>query len=70
LDYGYNKHCRNLSKEEIEMNLKSGKPFVIRQKMPENKEIVYNDLVYGKITINSNDLDDQVLIKQDRLSDL
>lgn len=52
------------------MNLKLGKPFVIRQKMPENKEIVYNDLVYGKIIINSNDLDDQVLIKQDRLSDL
>lgn len=65
---GYNKHCRNLSNEEIEMNLKSGKSFVIRQKMPENKMITYYDEVYGNISINSNDLDDQILIKQDRFS--
>jgi glutamyl-tRNA synthetase len=33
--------------------------------MPENKVITYNDEVYGCISINSNDLDDQILIKQD-----
>jgi glutamyl-tRNA synthetase len=62
---GYNGHCRNLSKDEIEKSLQEGKPFVIRQKMPENKIITYYDEVYGDITFNSNDLDDQVLIKQD-----
>ena len=67
---GYNKHCRNLSKEEIEKNLQKGKRFVIRQKMPENKIITYHDAVYGDISINSNELDDQVLIKQDRLSNV
>ena len=67
---GYNKHCRNLSKEEIEKNLQEGKRFVIRQKMPENKIITYHDAVYGEISINSNELDDQVLIKQDRLSNV
>ena len=67
---GYNKHCRNLSKEEIEKNLQEGKRFVIRQKMPENKIITYHDAVYGDISINSNELDDQVLIKQDRLSNV
>ena len=62
---GYNGHCRNLSKDEIEKNLQDGKPFVIRQKMPDNQIITYHDEVYGDITFNSNDLDDQVLIKQD-----
>lgn len=62
---GYNKHCRNLSKDEIDKNLKEGKPFVIRQKMPENEIVSYYDEVYGNITFNTNDLDDQVLIKQD-----
>jgi glutamyl-tRNA synthetase len=62
---GYNGHCRNLSKDEIEKNLQDGKSFVIRQKMPDNQIINYYDEVYGNITFNSNDLDDQVLIKQD-----
>ena len=31
--FGYNRHCRNLSKEEMEGFLKAGKPYVIRQKM-------------------------------------
>lgn len=63
--FGYNGHCRNLSKEEIEENLKNNKPYVIRQKLPLNKDIEYNDKIYGKIKINTSVLDDQVLIKQD-----
>ncbi|MDO4731276.1 MAG: glutamate--tRNA ligase family protein, partial [Clostridia bacterium] len=31
---GYDSHCRNLSKEEVEENLKAGKEYVIRQKTP------------------------------------
>ena len=30
----YDKHCLHLSKEEVEANLKAGKPFVIRQNNP------------------------------------
>lgn len=62
---GYDGHCRHLSKEEIEQNLKDGKPYVIRQKIPNNIDIHYNDMVYGEIEFNSSILDDQVLIKQD-----
>ena len=61
----YDGHCRNLSKEEIEENLKAGKPFVIRQKMPETGTTSFNDVVFGEITVENSNLDDQILIKAD-----
>lgn len=62
---GYDRHCRNLSEEEIEANLKAGIPYVIRQKMPLDGETTYHDFVYGDITFPNKDLDDQILIKTD-----
>ena len=62
---GYDRHCRNLSEEEIEANLKAGIPYVIRQKMPLDGETSYHDFVYGDITFPNKDLDDQILIKTD-----
>lgn len=61
----YDRHCLSLSKEEIEENLKSGKPFVIRQKMPQEGTTTFTDAVYGTITVENNELDDQILIKSD-----
>ncbi len=60
----YNGRCRNLSAPEIKNKLESHK-HVIRFKVPENKAVEFNDLVYGKIKVNSDGLDDQVLIKSD-----
>ncbi len=62
---GYDRHCRNLSPEEVEEKLKAGIPYVIRQKMPLDGESTYHDLVYGDITIKNDELDDQILIKAD-----
>ena len=33
----YDKHCLSLSKEEVEANLAAGKPYVIRQNNPTNR---------------------------------
>ena len=62
---GYDRHCRDLSPEEIQKNLDAGLPYVIRQKMPLEGSTSYHDLVYGDITFPNEDLDDQVLIKTD-----
>ena len=62
---GYDRHCRDLSPEEIADNLAKGIPYVIRQKMPLEGDSTYNDLVYGDITVPNEDLDDQVLLKAD-----
>lgn len=40
-------------------------PYVIRLKIPDNRDISFEDLIRGKITINTNQLDDQILIKSD-----
>ncbi|HNV96993.1 MAG TPA: glutamate--tRNA ligase [bacterium] len=61
----YDRHCLNLSSEEIQEKLKNKEPYVIRMKLPDNEIITFNDLVYGEVKINTNDLDDQVLIKSD-----
>jgi len=60
----YDRHCHHLSKEEIEKLLASGTPYVIRQLMPEGST-TFHDQVYGSITIENKELEDQILIKSD-----
>lgn len=62
---GYDRHCRDLSRAEIEDNLAEGLPYVIRQKMPLTGSTTFNDAVYGSITVDNSELEDQILIKSD-----
>ena len=61
----YDKHCLSLSKEEIEANLAAGKPFVIRQNIPNEGTTTFRDELYGDITVENAELDDMILIKSD-----
>lgn len=61
----YDGHCRNLPREEVEARVAAGEPCVIRLKLPEDHVVAFDDAVRGRIEINTNDLDDQVLIKTD-----
>ena len=61
----YDKHCLGLSKEEIEANLAAGKPFVIRQNIPNEGTTTFHDELYGDITVENAELDDMILIKSD-----
>ena len=61
----YDKHCLNLSKEEVEKNLAEGKPFVIRQNNPRTGTTTFHDELYGDITVDNSELDDMILIKSD-----
>ncbi|HEX2926195.1 MAG TPA: glutamate--tRNA ligase [Ruminiclostridium sp.] len=63
----YDRCCLKLSKEEIEENLKNNVPYVIRQKMPDTGTTSFDDAVYGTITVENSELDDQILIKTDGL---
>ena len=62
---GYDGHCRSLSREEVEQNLAEGKPYVIRQRMPDEGSTSYVDEVYGEVSIDNSELRDQIMIKAD-----
>ena len=64
--YGEYATCRNLSYEEIEANIKAGKPYVLRlrsQGSPD-KEITFVDAIKGEIKLPEN-IHDIVLLKKD-----
>ena len=61
----YDGHCRNLTKEEVEAKLAAGVPYVIRQKMPSEGVTTFHDLVYGDVSVENKELEDQILIKSD-----
>lgn len=62
---GYDRHCRDLSQAEIDALLASNTPYVIRQRMPIEGSTTFDDVVYGSITIDNKELEDQILIKSD-----
>ncbi len=59
----YDQHCLHLSKEEIQKNLDNKVPYTIRMVIPKNETIIFEDVIRGKIKFNTNDVDDQVIIK-------
>ena len=61
----YDKHCLNLSKEEIERRIANGESYVIRQNVPAEGVGSYQDLVYGEISVDYKDIEDGILIKSD-----
>jgi glutamyl-tRNA synthetase len=70
--FSYDLHTRNnlknsltLSPEEVATRLERGDHYVIRFKMPENRDIVEEDLIRGRVSFNTNQLDDKVLFKSD-----
>lgn len=62
---GYDRHCRDLPQEEVKRLLDAGTPYVIRQKVPLTGSTSYTDAVFGEITIENKEIEDQVLIKTD-----
>lgn len=62
---GYDRRCRDLPAEEVEKNLAEGLPYVIRQKVPLTGSTGFTDAVYGEITIENKEIEDQILLKAD-----
>ena len=61
----YDKHCLSLSKEEVAERIARGEPYVIRQNIPEHGSSTYHDEVFGDVTVDFKDLEDNILIKSD-----
>ncbi|HHV38666.1 MAG TPA: glutamate--tRNA ligase [Tepidimicrobium sp.] len=61
----YDGFCRSLSLDEARERISEGEEYVVRLKLPHNRDIKFHDVVRGDITINTEDIDDQVLLKSD-----
>ncbi len=69
-NFQYDSHTRmncinslTLPKEEVEKRIANGEKYVVRIKIEPNEDIEVDDMVRGKVVINSNILDDKVLYK-------
>jgi len=60
----YDRHCLNLSDEEMRKYEEEGRKPVIRLKIPA-KKIVFNDLLRGEVTFDGGLLSDFVIMKSD-----
>ena len=60
----YDKKCRYLNKEEVQKKLYLWEGYTVRLKVPENEEIEFTDQIRWKIKINSKEIDDQILLKE------
>lgn len=61
----YDGHCRELSLEEVEKKLAENQESVIRLKVPKGEKIKFTDLIRGEIVVQSDIINDQVLMKSD-----
>ena len=61
----YDKHCLHLSKSEIDDNLKSNIPYVIRLNVKPDQKVIFNDVIRETVEFETNNIDDQVLLKSD-----
>ncbi|MCL6615308.1 MAG: glutamate--tRNA ligase, partial [Firmicutes bacterium] len=62
---GYDRHCRDLPRAEVEAAVARGEKAVIRFKMPLEGETTFRDAIRGEITVANKILDDMVLLKSD-----
>ncbi|MCL2751138.1 MAG: glutamate--tRNA ligase [Firmicutes bacterium] len=63
----YDKHCLSIPLAEAVKRAEAGEPYVIRQNIPTEGATTYSDLIFGDITIDNKELEDNVLIKSDGL---
>ena len=64
--FGKYARCRDLSLEQIEENIKAGKPYVLRFRSDgrDDRRICFDDLIKGRIEMPENTID-EVLLKSD-----
>lgn len=59
------KNSLTLPADEVQRRIDAGDPYVIRMKMPRNKDIRFEDAIRSWVVVNTNNLDDKVLFKSD-----
>ena len=59
------KNSLTLPSDEVQRRIDENQPYVIRMKMPRNKDIRFEDAIRSWVVVNTNNIDDKVLFKSD-----
>lgn len=59
------KNSLTLTGDEVEALIKAGTPYVIRIKINPGEPVVFDDMIRGEISFDTNNVDDKVLLKAD-----
>lgn len=63
---GYQRRCRELSREEAQARIDAGEPYVLRIKVPADRgDVVIHDAVHGDVVFDAKELDDFVIFRSD-----
>ncbi|KLL03829.1 MAG: glutamyl-tRNA synthetase [Mycoplasmataceae bacterium CE_OT135] len=66
-NYQYSRKCLQLDKEQIQNFLQNQKSYVLRLKVPQEKDYIFQDLVRGEIVFQGKDIEDFVVFRSNGL---
>lgn len=67
LSFKYDRKCFGIPLEESRERIKNGEPSAIRILAPDDGTIEFDDMIYGKIKVNTENLDDYVIMRSNGL---
>jgi len=59
------RNALTLEKSEVHKLINNGEPYVIRLKVERDQIVGLNDMIRGQVKVNTNNIDDKVLLKSD-----
>ncbi len=57
--------CRDIPPEQARQRVENGEPAAIRFRIPEDREVVFNDIVRGDVRFNTDVLGDPILVRSE-----
>jgi nondiscriminating glutamyl-tRNA synthetase len=61
----YAGRCRDIPPDQARQRVENGEPAAIRFRIPENREVVFNDLVRGEVTFDTDVVGDPVIMRSE-----
>lgn len=65
--FKYDRRCLSLAPEAIAGKIKDKQPFAVRILVPDNKILRFKDKVYGNISVNSDTIEDYIILRSNGL---
>jgi glutamyl-tRNA synthetase len=63
--YRYDRECLKIAPAQARARVERGESFTVRQRIPDEGEAYFDDLVFGRISVDVSELEDGVLLKSD-----